>query len=99
MISPAAEEASAGPFKNRLQRPIFIVSSPRSGSTLLFETLARAPRLYTVGGESHRLIESIAGFSPAARGWQSNRLTAEDGSPEDVEQLDRSFYGQLRDRD
>ena len=99
MISSAAEEASPIPFKNRLERPIFIVSSPRSGSTLLFETLAQAPGLYTVGGESHRLIESIAAFSPAARGWHSNRLTAEDASPEAIEKLARSFYEQLRDRD
>lgn len=99
MISSAAGEASAGPFKNRLQRPIFIVSSPRSGSTLLFETLAQAPGVYTVGGESHRLIESIAGFSPAARGWHSNRLSAADASSEAVEKLARSFYEQLRDRD
>jgi hypothetical protein len=99
MISPAAEEASPSPFKNRLERPIFIISAPRSGSTLLFETLAQAPGLYTVGGESHRLIESIAAFSPAARGWHSNRLTAEDASPEAMEKLARSFYEQLRDRD
>ncbi|MDB5480941.1 MAG: hypothetical protein JWO83_1994, partial [Caulobacteraceae bacterium] len=40
-------------------RPIFIVSPPRSGSTLLFETLMKAPGLATVGGESHALMESI----------------------------------------
>ena len=31
----------------RIQRPVIVVSSPRSGSSLLFETLARAPELYT----------------------------------------------------
>jgi hypothetical protein len=98
-ISPAADEASPSPFKNRLERPIFIISSPRSGSTLLFETLAQAPGLYTVGGESHRLIEGIAAFSPATRGWHSNRLTAEDASPGATETLARSFYERLRDRD
>ena len=95
----AAEDATPTPFRSRLERPIFIVSSPRAGSTLLFETLAQAPGLYTVGGESHRLIESIAAFSPAANGWHSNRLTAKDASPEATEKLARSFYEQLRDRD
>lgn len=66
---------------------------------MLFETLALAPGLYTVGGESHRLIEGIAEFSPAARGWHSNRLTAEDASSEAIEQLAGSFYERLRDRD
>jgi hypothetical protein len=43
-------------------RPVFIVSSPRSGSTLLFETLARWRNVYTVGGESHGLIQTIDGL-------------------------------------
>ena len=40
-------------------RPIFIVSPPRSGSTLLFETLSSAPGLVTIGGESHNLMEQV----------------------------------------
>jgi hypothetical protein len=92
--------ATSGPilFSERFDRPIFIVSLPRSGSSLLFETLARAPDLFTVGGESHGLIEGIEPFSPAAHDWQSNRLTAEDADPAAVEQLAQGFYGQLRDR-
>ena len=92
--------ASASPqFRDRFDRPIFIVSTPRSGSTLLFETLAQAPGLYTVGGESHGLIERIPAFSPAANGWESNRLTADAAAPEPVEQLAQAFYLALRDRD
>jgi len=99
VTGPAAPAASPAPFRDRFERPIFIVSTPRSGSTLLFETLARAPGLYTVGGESHWLIEDIRPFSPAARGWGSNRLTADDAEPAPVEQLARAFYKDLRDRD
>jgi hypothetical protein len=36
-----------------LGSPVIIVSAPRSGSTLLFEQLAAAPGLWTIGGESH----------------------------------------------
>ena len=41
-------------------RPVFLISSPRSGSTFLFETLARAKDVYTIGDESHGLIEGIS---------------------------------------
>lgn len=85
--------------RDLIDRPIFVVSTPRSGSTLLFETLEQAPGLFTIGGESHWLIEDIPGLSPAERGWQSNRLTAEDATPETIEQLARAFHSQLQDRD
>jgi len=94
-----ARSASPASFRQRFERPVFIVSTPRSGSSLLFETLANAPGLYTVGGESHGVIERIPSFSPAAREWSSNRLTAEDAQAEPAEQLARSFYEQLRDRE
>jgi uncharacterized protein (TIGR03032 family) len=80
-------------------RPVFVVSSPRSGSTLLFETLARAPDLFTIGGESHRVIESIPGLHPRAHDWDSNRLVADDATSVTVEHLRRAFAAQLRDRD
>lgn len=98
MTVPAAAAARA-PFRDRLDRPIFIVSTPRSGSTLLFETLALAPGLYTLGGESHLQIEGIPALAPAAHGWASNRLTADDASAAAVERLASIFYKQLRDRD
>jgi len=78
-------------------RPIFIVSSPRSGSSLLFETLTTAPGLATAGGESHTLMESIPAISPAPR-WDSNRLTAADAVPSTVAALRDRFRAALRDR-
>lgn len=83
----------------KFDRPVFIVSSPRSGSTLLFETMAQARDLYTIGEESHRLIEAIPGLHPRSRGWSSNRLLAEDATPPTIEQLSDRFYTALRDRD
>jgi hypothetical protein len=61
---------------HRLQAPLFIVAAPRSGSTLLFETLARTPQLHTLGGEAHWLVEGLAELRPGAPGIDSNRLTA-----------------------
>lgn len=81
------------------EKPVFIVSSPRSGSTLLFETLARAPGVYTIGSESHVLIETIPGLGLPERGYASNRLDAMDATPAVVQELRRRFLGRLRDRD
>lgn len=81
-----------------LRRPVFIVSAPRSGSTLLFETLAQAPTLWSIGGESHETIEGIPALHPSQHGWESNRLTADDAAPEVVSELVRRFRLRLRDR-
>jgi len=82
-----------------LDRPVFIVSSPRSGSTMLFEAMCRAVESYSIGGESHQLIEAIPALAPAAHDWDSNRLTADDVTPEIVQQLSGSFVRRLKDRD
>lgn len=101
-----AGRAHLQPFAGRelaeapeFEAPVFIVAAPRSGSTLLFETLSRCPDLWTVGGESHGLIEGIESLSPAAQGWVSNRLEAAAASPEVSELLRRRFGAVLRDRD
>ncbi len=82
----------------RFERPIFIVSSPRSGSTLLFETLARAPGVYTIGGESHAVIEGMPELSPTSNGLDSNRLTAAEATPEVAAALRQRFDAALTDR-
>ena len=83
----------------RIEQPIFIISPPRSGSSLLFETLARAPALFTIGRESHAVIESIKSLSASARDYESNALDAEDARPEVVAALQQHFLSELRDRD
>ena len=90
---------AADSYRARFDRPIFIVSTPRSGSTLLYETLEQAPGIYSIGNESHGLIESIPGLSPPHRGWSSNRLSALDATAERGELLAESFYKNLKDRD
>lgn len=80
-------------------RPVFIVAAPRSGSTMLFELLARSPDVWTVGGESHQFFENVPALNPANRGYESNALTAADSTPENVAALCEAFAAQLRDRD
>ena len=91
--------SETAPSRELIDRPIFIVSTPRSGSTLLFETMVRTPGLFTAGAESHERIEQVADFFPGARGWTSNRLTAADAAAESIEALADRFYPALRDRE
>jgi hypothetical protein len=82
--APAAAPAAARPAApvhpgagdSRLRRPLFIVAAPRSGSTLLYETLAASPQLSGFGGEAHWLAEASPELRPGAPGVDSNRLTA-----------------------
>jgi hypothetical protein len=82
---------------NVFDRPIIVLASPRSGSTLFYETLTRAKDLWTVGGESHAIIEEIPEFSTIYNGSISNALTENDGTTRAVEVLRERFQQQLRD--
>lgn len=87
------------PPEPQFDRPVFIVSAPRSGSTFLFETLARSPGFWTIGGESHEVFETIAKLNPLKRGFDSNRLTAADYDADTASQLQTRLLALLRDRD
>lgn len=66
---------------------------------MLYEILEQAPGLFTTGQESHYLIEDIPGLAPPQRGWASNRLTADDVTPERFRLISSEFYRQAHDRD
>lgn len=95
MFIPSLLGAGADPL---FDRPIFIISLPRSGSTLLFETLARSPELFTIGGESHELMEKIPAIHPASQAWASNCLGAAQATRGTADRLRSSFYEALFDR-
>lgn len=78
-------------------RPVVILAAPRSGSTLLFETLTKSRDFWTIGGESHSIFESIRRFSPLTGRCDSNALFAEDATPEIVEHIRVQFSQKLRD--
>ena len=90
--APAAVREVGDPV---FDRPVFIVSPPRTGSTFLFETLAQAPSVFTIGDESHQLIEGVPGLAPESRGFASNRLLAEDATPAIVSELRARFFAAL----
>ena len=88
----------SGALRAALRRPIFLVTPPRSGSTLLFQTLIQSPGACSIGGESHGLIEGIAALHPRANGWESNRLGPADASEAVVGELSRRFLVTVKDR-
>jgi hypothetical protein len=94
--APGALRSGALPV---IERPVIVLSAPRAGSTLLFETLAQAASVYTIGGESHQLIEGIEALQPGHGAVSSNRLTASDATAPIVAELRRRFAARMRDRD
>ena len=92
---PRATESERDPL---FDRPVFIISPPRSGSTLLFEILATAPGVFTIGDESHALIEGLQGLHPRDHNYHSNRLDATSATPALTEELRQRFFAELRDR-
>lgn len=83
----------------RFRRPVFIVAAPRSGSTLLFETLMQAPAALTFGGEAHALVEGLLQLRPQAKGIGSNRLTEEHVNAVVRAHIDSELNAKLRNRD
>lgn len=93
-VPPAAPTQVATP---RFDRPVFLVSAPRSGSTLLFETLQSLPDIWTIGDESHALFETQDSLRPDTRGYESNSLGRDDLTPEVAAMLRSDFARLLRD--
>lgn len=83
-------------IKNCFDRPIFILSAPRSGSTLLYEVLSKNSHLLSIGGESHAIIESTPGLNIAARNFESNALGAKDATPKVADTLYKKFRQNLK---
>ena len=54
--------------------PLFIVSAPRAGSSLLFESLSQFEEIWSIGKESHDIEADITYLHPASHGYDSNRL-------------------------
>lgn len=98
-ISTPVTRSAATPIDAQFERPIFVVSSPRSGSTMLFEALAQARDVFTIGGESHTIIEGMPELSPVTNGLGSNRLTTMSATAAVATTLRERFRAALVDRD
>lgn len=98
-LKDKAKVDGSADFSNpEFEKPIFIVSAPRAGSTLLFETLSQFPGLWTIADESHEIIEGIPELHPSAHNFSSNRLTEVDAVPHICSSLRERFARQLQNR-
>ena len=89
-----------GKTRDFFDRPVFVMAAPRSGSTLLFETLACAGDLCSIGGESHSIFETIPALSPVHQdGCESNRLTGDHANAAIADAVRRGFASLLRDHE
>ena len=64
----------------KFQNPIVIFAAPRSGSTLLFETLKTSESIWTIGGESHIAYSGLPQLHPSKNEFASGALTACDAT-------------------
>jgi hypothetical protein len=76
------------------ERPIIIVGAPRSGTTLLFETLAKCANVWTIGGESLDVIERRTEVQD-----RGNRLDSSDADSETSKRVIGGFLSVVRDRE
>lgn len=91
--SGAAVRCCAAPDARLLRQPVFIVSAPRTGSTLLFAMLGQSPQLWTVGGESHEILE----HGRSVLGPRGNTLDAGDAGEPVRRTVRAAFTSVLRD--
>jgi len=96
-VLPQTATSKPASVRKRIERPVFIIAAPRSGSTLLFETLAESHSICTLGGESHAVIEGAQpNLRPGAPDVDSNRLDRRHATPEAIRQLHEDFAAQRR---
>lgn len=80
---PVAERFDRLPDASTLfDRPVFILSAPRAGSTLLYELLAQCDALWSLDDEMQRLIDGLPALHLANRGYHSQVLNETDADPQ-----------------
>jgi uncharacterized protein (TIGR03032 family) len=76
-----------------IERPVFIVAPPESGAGILLSGLRHANGAFTA--EAPGVLEPVFELRPENRGWDSNRLTADDVEPRAVEEIRQNLKALL----
>jgi hypothetical protein len=80
-----------------IDRPVFIVGAPRSGTTLLLDLLLRVPAFWTAGGEGLGIYDASPSVrAPTAK--PSHRLVAGDASAAVSADIRAGFIATARNR-
>lgn len=86
VVSPAATV---------LDRPVFIVSAPRGGSTLLYDLLALGNGIRSLGQEMQDLIDGIPALNLALRDYRSQVLDERDADDDVASSLKACILAEL----
>lgn len=92
------ESSGSSAQRPRFDRPIFIMAAPRSGSTLLFESMLPNRELWSVGDEAHKHFEIVPSMRPN-RDNMSNRLTADLATRDTIDTVLNALASDLVDSD
>lgn len=90
-LDQLSRKIKSSEIKSLFYKPVFIVSAPRSGSTLLFEALAKSQDLWTIGEESHSIFYALPQLSPEQCNYDSGCLTGEQAD-KDTKRLIRAGF-------
>lgn len=82
---------SSDEIERLLGSPIIIVSSPRAGSTLLFEQLQKVPGIWSIGGESHFIFNSFPHLRAENRELDSGALDQHHADSSTIELMRACF--------
>lgn len=91
------EGSEQQPSALRIERPVFVVSSPCSGAEAVRDMLAGSPDLHTIGPDAEPVLSAMPALSPAERGWDSQRLTGTDIVPQVADHVRANFAEALAD--
>lgn len=86
-----SSQVSAEELDDCFKNPVFIVSAPRAGSTLLFSLLSESPDVWTIGGESHGVYAQFPHLAGENAALDSGRLVASHADELTRERM-RYFY-------
>ena len=89
-------QVSSARVKKIFRKPVFIVSTPRSGSTLLFEMLSRCNDFWSIGGESHGVYGAFPQLKAENALFDSGRLTARHADKDTADTLRVGFLAFLQ---
>jgi Sulfotransferase family len=79
-------------YSQKITQPVFIIGCPRSGTSLLFDLLARSTKLWTSYREEHGIYEWDIGLHPDYCTNQGNRLTSTDVTEERKHKITKYLY-------
>ena len=86
-----AAHFSPDELRTFFSEPLIILSAPRSGSTLLFETLKCSDHFWSIGGESHIIFNAFPQLHASSKKFRSGALSERDATPE-LCHLIRAFF-------